>query len=123
LIGLAELQDSVDSFHEDNHDDYSCLCPKLEGIDPDDVFSSVPYEKGFNFLVHLEHVLGGPQIFEEYLKAHVKQFANKSINSNDFKEFLYAYFTRLDGKYSKVLDKIDWESWLHRPGMPVYLLN
>jgi leukotriene-A4 hydrolase len=122
LIGLAELQDSVDSFHNDNHDDYSCLCPKLQGIDPDDVFSSVPYEKGFNFLVYLERALGGPQIFEEYLKAHVKEFANKSINSNDFKKFLYDYFAR-DAKYLQVLDKVDWESWFHMPGMPVFFLN
>jgi hypothetical protein len=28
----------------------TALRPRLDGIDPDDSFSSVPYEKGFNFL-------------------------------------------------------------------------
>lgn len=30
------------------------MMPKLEDVDPDDAFSSVPYEKGFNFLWYLE---------------------------------------------------------------------
>lgn len=30
----------------------------LKGKDPDDAFSSVPYEKGFNFLFYLENLIG-----------------------------------------------------------------
>lgn len=30
----------------------------LKGKDPDDAFSSIPYEKGFNFLFHLENLVG-----------------------------------------------------------------
>lgn len=36
------------------------LVPSLEEVDPDDAFSSVPYEKGFALLYHLEELLGGP---------------------------------------------------------------
>ena len=36
------------------------LVPDLSGIDPDDAFSTVPYEKGFNLLMYLEQLLGGP---------------------------------------------------------------
>jgi len=36
------------------------LVPDLRGIDPDDAFSSVPYEKGFAFLYYLETLVGGP---------------------------------------------------------------
>lgn len=43
--------------------------PTLDGVDPDDAFSSVPYEKGFNFLVYLERLLGGPAVFEPFLSA------------------------------------------------------
>ena len=32
----------------------------LKDTDPDDVFSSVPYEKGSCFLTYLERILGGP---------------------------------------------------------------
>ena len=39
---------------------YTKLVPDLRGVDPDDAFSSVPYEKGFALLYMLEGLLGGP---------------------------------------------------------------
>ncbi len=42
--------------------------PDLKGIDPDDAFSSVPYEKGFALLYYLEQLVGGPgQYFSLYI--------------------------------------------------------
>jgi leukotriene-A4 hydrolase len=38
----------------------TALVPKLDGIDPDDAFSSVPYEKGSALLFYLESLAGGP---------------------------------------------------------------
>lgn len=38
----------------------TCLVPDLTGIDPDDSFSLVPYEKGQAFLWYLEDIVGGP---------------------------------------------------------------
>jgi hypothetical protein len=35
------------------------LMPDLTGIDPDDSFSTVPYEKGQAFLWYLEDLVGG----------------------------------------------------------------
>lgn len=37
----------------------TALVPDLRGIDPDDAFSSVPYEKGFALLYYLQHLAGG----------------------------------------------------------------
>ena len=38
------------------NDSYSSLFPELNnGADPDDSFSEVPYEKGFQFLYYLEN--------------------------------------------------------------------
>lgn len=39
---------------------YTRLIPDLKGVDPDDAFSIVPYEKGFTLLFYLETLLGGP---------------------------------------------------------------
>ena len=39
---------------------YTKLVPTLIGVDPDEAFSSVPYEKGFALLFYLEGLLGGP---------------------------------------------------------------
>ena len=39
---------------------YTRLVVDLTGIDPDDAFSCIPYEKGHAFLLYLEQHLGGP---------------------------------------------------------------
>jgi len=41
------------------HQPYTHLIPELKGVDPDDAFSIVPYEKGSNLLMYLEQKLGG----------------------------------------------------------------
>jgi leukotriene-A4 hydrolase len=47
------------------------LVPNLEGIDPDDAFSAVPYEKGFSLLTYLTDIAGGPDQFEDFAKVTV----------------------------------------------------
>lgn len=39
---------------------FTHLVPDLTGINPDDSFSTVPYEKGCALLMYLEQKLGGP---------------------------------------------------------------
>ena len=68
------------------------LVPDLRGIDPDDAFSVIPYEKGSTFLWYLEELVGGADKFEPFLRAYYTAFAYKSIDSDDFKEFFLEYF-------------------------------
>ncbi|KAF9982552.1 Leukotriene A-4 hydrolase, partial [Modicella reniformis] len=116
ILGYKGLQESVDHYGKDHR--FTLLCPKLNGEGPDDAFSRVPYEKGFNFLYYLEKHLGGPEVFEPYLRAHVQQFAGRSINTDDWKEFLYSYMEKTFGQ-DKVdrLNQVDWAAWLTSPGM------
>lgn len=39
---------------------FTKLVPDLSGIDPDEAFSVVPYEKGMSLLAHIENKVGGP---------------------------------------------------------------
>jgi leukotriene-A4 hydrolase len=43
---------------------------RLSGQDPDDAFSSIPYEKGCFFLLYLQGVVGGPEPMEEFARAY-----------------------------------------------------
>ncbi len=56
IIGWKALTDSINQFGEDH--EFTKLIVDLKGKDPDDAFSSIPYEKGFTFLYHLEKLLG-----------------------------------------------------------------
>lgn len=115
MNGLSELKNDVEYFGESSP--FTKLLIDVRGINPDDVFSSVPYEKGFTFLFYLEQKLGGPSVFDPFLKSYIDYFKYKSIVTDDFKNYLYLYFKN-DSVKQHILDTVDWDSWLHKPGMP-----
>jgi leukotriene-A4 hydrolase len=89
ILGCQALEESVKHFEETGHVEYSCLCPRLAGVDPDDVFSSVPYEKGFHLLFYLERILGGASVFNPFLKSTFKSCTLKKIIDLKKHYFLY----------------------------------
>ncbi|RHY87511.1 hypothetical protein DYB35_009355, partial [Aphanomyces astaci] len=112
ILGWTALQSSVDAYgaaHE-----FTKLVPTLDGYDPDDAFSSVPYEKGFNFLYYLSKLVGDDQ-FELFAKAYVQHFKYKTVTSDAFKAFFIGYFTPTK---ATELATIDWQTWFYGPGMP-----
>ncbi|KAG0172804.1 Leukotriene A-4 hydrolase [Apophysomyces sp. BC1034] len=118
IIGWKALKESVELFGYDSP--ATVLKPDLSsGVDPDDYFSSIPYEKGFNLLYHIEKVVGGADIFEPYMKAHVEKFASQSITTEDWMAHLYAYFEEHHGKETvDKLNTIDFDLWINGTGMP-----
>lgn len=111
--GWKSLSECIKSRGAD--DPLTCLVPDLTGIDPDDSFSVVPYEKGHAFIWYLETLVGGPEVFEPFLKAYLDKFKYKSISSDTFKSFLLEYF--VDKK--TVFDEVNWTAWWKTPGMPL----
>jgi len=81
--------------------------------DPDDSYSSVAYEKGFNLLWALERRVGTPA-FEKFFKAYVAKFASKTVTSEEFRTFFNHHFKN---DAVKIKD-FDWNAWLYSPGMP-----
>ena len=56
IIGWKAFKASVDLFGADH--EFTKMVVDLNGKDPDDCFSSIPYEKGFNFLYYLDRLVG-----------------------------------------------------------------
>jgi len=115
IEGWKHLQDTIAKDFPPG-DPLTCLVPDLAGVDPDDAFSSVPYEKGHTLLWYLEEKLGGPSKFDPFIKAYIAKFAKQSIKTDQFLAFLREYFA----DQSQTLDAVDWQAWLHTPGMPPY---
>eukprot|EP00163_Fabomonas_tropica_P010925 TRINITY_DN2127_c0_g1_i1.p1 TRINITY_DN2127_c0_g1~~TRINITY_DN2127_c0_g1_i1.p1 ORF type:complete len:659 (+),score=220.57 TRINITY_DN2127_c0_g1_i1:152-1978(+) len=113
MVGWRSLEETIAEFGADNQ--LTNLVPNLDGIDPDDAFSSVPYEKGFNFLFYLQGVVGGAAVFEPFLKHWVQSHAYKSVTVSDFKNFFIDYFTNT---VTKDISAIEWDKWFFTPGMP-----
>ena len=57
INGWKDLKESIDLQGNDNP--LTALVVDLDGVDPDDAFSVVPYEKGSTFLWYLEDTVGG----------------------------------------------------------------
>ncbi|KAK2708397.1 leukotriene A-4 hydrolase-like [Artemia franciscana] len=113
--GWNDLEEVVNTLGADN--EFTKLNPDLTGSDPDDAFSSIPYEKGSVFLWYLSDIVGNED-FEEWLKTYIKHFQYQSIQTEDFKTHLLNYFK--DHRMADKLDQVEWDTWLHGKGLPPY---
>lgn len=114
IIGWSALSDSINHFGETH--EFTKLIVDLKGKDPDDAFSSVPYEKGFVFLYHIEKLIGKDK-FDKFIPHYFETWRGKSLDSYDFKATLLDFFKN-DSKASKQLEDIDWDTWFYKPGFP-----
>eukprot|EP00760_Papus_ankaliazontas_P033602 PhM_4_TR6491/c0_g1_i1/m.61602/K01254/LTA4H; leukotriene-A4 hydrolase len=109
IQGWEHLRGDVDRYGHDHP--FTALRPNLKGVDPDDSFSSVPYEKGFNMLCDIQRRVGTVP-FERWLHDYVQTFKDKSIDSFQFMEHIQGAFP--DGQIADV----DFVKWFDAPGMP-----
>lgn len=114
--GWKTLKYGVDVLENGQNGPYTKLVPDLQGVDPDDAFSVVPYEKGFALLFYLETLVGGPEVFEPFLRAYIEKFQGDSIVTSQWKDFLFSYFQ--DKVDAGIFDEVDWDEWLYGQGMP-----
>ena len=117
-IGYKHLKDDVRGMKEN---EFTMLVWPLSGQDPDDAFSGIPYEKGFNLLFRLESIVGTPA-FEEFAKAYIQQFKYSTVTSGDFKNFFMSHFSG-PSSFKETLDKLDWTELFYAKGMPSYVPN
>lgn len=117
LEGLADLTNCVKRLGKDNP--LTKLVVDLKGLHPDDAFSTIPYEKGQTFLRYLEEAVGGPSVFEPFLRKYFDTYKFKSVDTTDFKTFFIKEFCPC-GKDNKV-KHIDWDLWLHGTGLPPHI--
>ncbi len=107
-LGRRELDQAVERFAA--QPGLTRLRTQLAGIDPDDAYSQVPYEKGYYFLRALEEV-AGRDVFARWLKRYIADFRFGAITTDDF---LAHFEAALPG----VLAKVDAERWIDGEGVP-----
>jgi leukotriene-A4 hydrolase len=115
IIGWNALTDSINQFGEDH--EFTKLVIDLKGKDPDDAFSSIPYEKGFNFLYFIEKLIGKEE-FDKFIPYYFTKWKGKSLDSYDFKATLLEFFEKDIEVSKKLNDGIDWDAWFYKPGFP-----
>jgi leukotriene-A4 hydrolase len=88
----------------------TCLWFPMQGLHPDEIFSSIPYHKGNAFLMYLEETVGR-EVFDTFIKKYIDTFRFRSITTAAFVEFLQA-------ELPTAASKVDLQKWLYRPGFP-----
>jgi hypothetical protein len=109
--GRHDLQTALDRFA--TRPELTRLRTNLEGIDPDEAYSSVPYEKGYLLLRKLEET-AGRSAWDRFLRAYLDRFRFQSITTDDFLRFLESELPGLAGR-AGALRIID------QPGLPADL--
>ncbi len=107
-LGQKALEDGLARFKD--QPELTRLRTHLEGIDPDDAFSTIPYEKGARFVVVLERALG-EAAFADFMKAYMVRFRFQSITTETFCDFV-------ETRHPGLLASVGAETWLHGTGMP-----
>ncbi|KAF8480769.1 leukotriene-A4 hydrolase [Russula ochroleuca] len=116
VVGSTALSEALDNYVDKPK--YQRLVIDFEpGEDPDDAYSSIPYEKGSTFLLYLEQTLGGLDVFLPYVRDYVSSFQGKSITTWDWKAHLFTYFENHgDPEKIDALNGVDWDAWFYGEG-------
>lgn len=116
IIGWKALEESIERYGTDH--EYTKLIVDLKGKDPDDAFSSIPYEKGFHALYAFERLLGKDK-WDTFIPHYFETFKYKSLDSYDFKACLLSFFDKeKDADAAKKLEAFDWDKLFYKPGYP-----
>ena len=107
-IGRHGLDQAVARFGKDS--EYTRLENDLEGVDPDSVYSVVPYEKGFLLVALMEQTLGR-EAFDGFIREYMDHFRFQSLTTPEFE----AYVERTA---PGLLARVDARRWIHGEGIP-----
>jgi aminopeptidase N len=106
--GRNDLMESMKVFGLESP--YTKLKTSLAGMDPDEVFSSVPYEKGFLLIMELERAVGR-EVFDRFILGYIRDFKFTSITTEQFVEYLKSHLP-------EAVKKVNLEAWISQPNLP-----
>ena len=109
-LGLRDLQGELATLEDRDE----ILHVDLEGRDPDDGFTDVPYEKGALFLLHLEQTFGRAR-FDRFLRSYFDHFGFQSITTEQFLTYLKQ---NLLDKNPGLAARVPIDEWISKPGLP-----
>ena len=107
-IGEKALLESMERFGPSSP--LTRLRTELAGTDPDDAFSSIPYEKGARFVTLLERTAGRSS-FDRFMREYMARFRFTSITTEEFLAFL-------EGELPGLAAEVGASAWLYEPGLP-----
>ena len=112
ILGWSYIDLYLKQFGENST--YTTLRPNLTGVSPDDFYSDIPYEKGYNFIYYIESLIGEENM-KKFFQNYFAYFKYKSIDLYDFQNY-FIEFCKNNSIDDETLNKIDWNAWIFQPG-------
>jgi leukotriene-A4 hydrolase len=109
-LGRNDLDAAITRFVKAGKPELTKLRTHLSGIDPDEAFSGVPYEKGALLLKTLE-AAAGRAAFDAVLKSWLKAHRFGAVSTDDFLK----HFTKAA---PGLLERVNATRWIDEPGVP-----
>ena len=107
-IGRRDLERDLAGFRD--RPDLGRLRTHLLGVDPDEAFSRVPYEKGCLFLCTLEQAVGRAA-FSSFLRRYLDAYRFRTLTTEEFVTFL-------GRELPEAAARVDIEAWIDGFGIP-----
>ncbi|HEY0580886.1 MAG TPA: M1 family metallopeptidase, partial [Chloroflexota bacterium] len=107
-LGRRDLAEAMQRLADADLWPVTRLRTELQGIDPDDAYTVVPYEKGALLLRALEEAVGR-DAFDAFLRTYLETFRFGVLTTEEFVAFLHDALPQAD---------IAIDEWLYQPGLP-----
>ena len=107
-LGRRELDESIARFAKTPG--MTRLRTHLDGVDPDEGYSLIPYEKGYFFLCAIEAAVGR-EAFVRWLRSYLEAFRFGAITTDDFE-------AHIERGLPGALAKADARRWIDGEGIP-----
>ncbi|HSG43269.1 MAG TPA: leukotriene A4 hydrolase C-terminal domain-containing protein [Anaerolineales bacterium] len=106
--GYLDLLEEMKRFGIDS--DITCLKYSQKGLNPDEIFSGIPYIKGSYFIKLLERFVGRER-FDAFIQKYISAHKFQSLTTE-------AFVTFLKQELPDAVEKTDLDEWLYKPGLP-----
>ncbi len=107
-LGRRALDEAVVRFKD--QPELTRLRTRLWGVDPDEAYSQVPYEKGYLLLMALEAAVGR-EAFGRFLRSYLATFRFQAITTDDFIQIC-------ERQLPGALAQVDGAAWIDGVGVP-----
>jgi aminopeptidase N len=120
VLARHELLEEIDRLGGPSSPD-TILHINLDGRDPDEGSTRIPYEKGAAFLTLLEQTVGRAR-FDAFLRSYVDRFAFQSIDTATFLAHLRTHLLDTGGTAAGAVPaeeaRLHVHEWVFEPGLP-----
>ncbi|MEQ8908975.1 MAG: M1 family metallopeptidase [Vicingaceae bacterium] len=114
ILSFQDLQDEIEWLKSEGREADTRLKVDLEGRDPDDGLTGIPYDKGYYLLRLIEETVGREN-WDAFLKEYFNKYAFEVMTTKGFLTYINRELLDKNPEWKKA---IRLEEWVYEPGLP-----